>query len=105
MPCQTEAAALPPVALAAARVSLSGPFCGETARGAIYLAARYGLGVIVGVGNMLVMTWWIGPHAYGLFVTAVGMVAFSRSSPGAELTRISSAVKLPILACMALPPL
>jgi O-antigen/teichoic acid export membrane protein len=25
---------------------------------------------------MLVMTRWIGPHAYGLFVTAIGIVAF-----------------------------
>ena len=25
---------------------------------------------------MLVLTWWIGPHAYGLFVTAIGLVAF-----------------------------
>src|SRR5271154_4099878 len=57
-------------------VAVSGPFTGETARGAIYLAARYGLGVIVSVGNMLAMTWWIGPHAYGLFVTAIGIVAF-----------------------------
>lgn len=47
-----------------------------TLRGGAYLAARYGLGVGVSVGNMLVMTRWIGPHAYGLFVTAVGMVAF-----------------------------
>src|SRR5271170_6266078 len=48
----------------------------ETIRGGIYLAARYGLGVIVGLGNMLVMTWWIGPHSYGVFVTAIGIVAF-----------------------------
>ncbi len=76
MRSQAEAAALPSLTLAAADAGVPGPFCGETARGAIYLAARYGLGVIVGVGNMLVMTWWIGPHAYGLFVTAVGIVAF-----------------------------
>lgn len=25
---------------------------------------------------MLVMTWWLGPHAYGLFVTAISLVAF-----------------------------
>jgi PST family polysaccharide transporter len=25
---------------------------------------------------MLVMTWWIGPHDYGLFVAAIGLVAF-----------------------------
>jgi PST family polysaccharide transporter len=42
----------------------------------LYLAARYGLGVMVSLGNMLVMTWWIGPHAYGLFVTAIGLAAF-----------------------------
>jgi PST family polysaccharide transporter len=76
MSSQAEAAALPSMTLATADVSVPSPFCGATARGAIYLAARYGLGVIVGVGNMLVMTWWIGPHAYGLFVTAVGIVAF-----------------------------
>lgn len=74
MPSQAEAAALPSLTLAPA--DLSSPFAGETARGGIYLAARYGLGVIVGVGNMLVMTWWIGPHAYGLFVSAIGIVAF-----------------------------
>ncbi len=47
-----------------------------TLRGGAYLAARYGLGVLISVGNMLIMTRWIGPHAYGLFVTAIGMVAF-----------------------------
>jgi len=45
-------------------------------RGGLYLAGRYGLGMIVSLGNMLVMTWWIGPHAYGLFVTAIGIVTF-----------------------------
>lgn len=38
--------------------------------------ARYGLGVLVSLGNMLVLTWWIGPHAYGIFVTGIGLVAF-----------------------------
>jgi O-antigen/teichoic acid export membrane protein len=52
------------------------PFSAENMRGGLYLAGRYGLGMIVSVGNMLVMTWWIGPHAYGLFVTAIGMVTF-----------------------------
>ena len=47
-----------------------------TGSGAAYLAGRYGLGVFVSLGNMLVLTWWIGPHAYGLFVTAIGLVAF-----------------------------
>jgi PST family polysaccharide transporter len=76
MRSQAEATTPSSLALTAADVKVPGPFCGETARGAVYLAARYGLGVIVGLGNMLVMTWWIGPHAYGLFVTAVGLVAF-----------------------------
>src|SRR5438128_682810 len=65
-------------------ISLTGPprsaaanlFSAQTVRGGIYLTARYGLGVVVSLGNMLVMTWWIGPHAYGLFVTAIGLVAF-----------------------------
>jgi O-antigen/teichoic acid export membrane protein len=48
---------------------------GEVVRGGMFLAGRYGLGVLVSVANMLVMTWWIGPHAYGLFVTAIGLVA------------------------------
>ena len=52
------------------------PFSAENMRGGVYLAGRYGLGMIVSLGNMLVMTWWIGPHAYGLFVTAMGIVTF-----------------------------
>ncbi len=51
------------------------PISQETLRGSLYLAGRYGLGVVVSAGNMLVMTWWLGPHAYGLFVTAIGLVA------------------------------
>jgi O-antigen/teichoic acid export membrane protein len=51
-------------------------FSSETLRGGVYLTSRYGLGVLVGLGNMLVMTRWIGPHSYGLFVTAIGLVAF-----------------------------
>jgi O-antigen/teichoic acid export membrane protein len=51
----------------------------QALRGGAYLAARYGLGVLVSLGNMLVMTWWIGPHAYGLFVTSIGLVAFFAS--------------------------
>ena len=45
-------------------------------RGGAYFAARYGLGVVVSLGNMLVMTNWIGPRNYGVFVTAVGLAAF-----------------------------
>ncbi len=47
-----------------------------TIRGAGYLAARYGLGVCISIANMLVLTWWIGPHAYGIFITGIGIVAF-----------------------------
>lgn len=45
-------------------------------RGGAYLAIRYGLGIVVSIGNMLVLTWWIGPHAYGIFVTSVGLTVF-----------------------------
>jgi len=45
--------------------------------GGTCLAARYALGTLVSMGNMLVLTWWIGPHAYGVFVTAIGLVAFA----------------------------
>src|SRR5262245_13020212 len=27
------------------------------------------------MGNMFVLTWLIGPHSYGLFVTAIGLTA------------------------------
>jgi O-antigen/teichoic acid export membrane protein len=50
-----------------------------TLRGGAFLAARYGMGVLVSLGNMLVLTWWIGPHAYGVFVTAIGLVSFLAS--------------------------
>ncbi|MBV8050483.1 MAG: oligosaccharide flippase family protein [Acidobacteriaceae bacterium] len=52
-----------------------GALSSDAMRGGIYLAGRYALGVVVSLGNMLVMTWWIGPHAYGVFVTAITMVA------------------------------
>lgn len=45
-------------------------------QGGIFLGLRYGLGILVSFGNMLVMTRWIGPHAYGLFVTALGLTSF-----------------------------
>jgi O-antigen/teichoic acid export membrane protein len=51
-------------------------FSSQTLRGGMYLMTRYGVGVLVSLGNMLVMTRWIGPHSYGLFVTAIGLVAF-----------------------------
>jgi len=54
-------------------------FTPNAVRGGAYLALRYWLGVFVSLGNMLVMTRWIGPHAYGLFVTAIGIVVFLSS--------------------------
>jgi O-antigen/teichoic acid export membrane protein len=66
----------------------------STVRGGLYLAGRYGLGVMVSVGNMLVMTWWIGPHAYGIFVTAIGLVTFlstlARSGVDTYLVRLEA---------------
>lgn len=47
-----------------------------TTRGGAYLGLRYGLGIVVSFANMLVMTRWIGPHAYGVFVTALGLTTF-----------------------------
>jgi len=51
----------------------------QTLRNGGFLALRYGLGTCVSFGNMLVLTWWIGPHAYGTFATAVGIAAFLAS--------------------------
>jgi PST family polysaccharide transporter len=48
-------------------------------RAGAYLAARYGLSTLVNLGNMFVLTWWIGPRSYGLFVTAVGLTTFLAS--------------------------
>src|SRR6266849_8367073 len=83
----------------------------QTVRGGVYLAARYGLGVVVSLGNMLVMTWWIGPHSYGVFVTAIGLVAFlsnlaragvdtylvrRKAAPGARLYDVAATLILSV---------
>jgi PST family polysaccharide transporter len=65
--------------LSVEKLSAQESFSHLASSGAGYLAVRYGLGVLVSLGNMLVLTWWIGPHAYGLFVTAIGLVAFLAS--------------------------
>jgi len=80
MPFQTEVPVVTP-RVGAACDELSPPagdklLSSQTIRGGAYFAARYGLGVMVSLGNMLVMTRWIGPHSYGLFITAVGLAAF-----------------------------
>jgi PST family polysaccharide transporter len=66
----------------------------DTLRGGAFLAARYALGVLVSLGNMLVLTWWIGPHAYGVFVTAIGLVSFlasvSRAGVDTYLVRLDT---------------
>lgn len=73
----TSPATLPaPVSSLPGKVSAEEPLSGDTLRGGAFLAARYGVGVLVSLGNMLVMTWWLGPHIYGLFVTAISLVAF-----------------------------
>lgn len=48
-------------------------------RGVAYITARYGCSALVNAGNVLVLTWWIGPRAYGAFVTAVGITTFLAS--------------------------
>jgi O-antigen/teichoic acid export membrane protein len=58
------------------KTSSSGGFSMLTTRGGVYLGLRYGLGILVSLSNMLVLTRWIGPHAYGLFVTALGLTSF-----------------------------
>ena len=35
-------------------------------RSGIYLTARYGLSILVSIGNMFLLTRWIGPRAYGV---------------------------------------
>jgi O-antigen/teichoic acid export membrane protein len=68
----------------------------QSLRNGSFLAGRYGLGMLVSLGNMLVLTWWIGPHAYGTFATAVGIAAFL-----ASLARLG--IDTYLLRC-ALPP-
>jgi len=46
-----------------------------TGRPALYLGARYALGVLISLGNMFVLTWLIGPHTYGVFITAITLTS------------------------------
>src|SRR5258706_1886112 len=48
-------------------------------RGVAYIAARYGCSALVNAGNVFVLTWWIGPRAYGAFISAVGITTFLSS--------------------------
>jgi PST family polysaccharide transporter len=50
-----------------------------TVRSGLYLGLRYGFGILISLGNMLILTWWIGPRAYGLFVTVIGLTGFLAS--------------------------
>lgn len=54
-------------------------------RGVGFIAARYGASSLIQAGNVLVLTWWIGPRAYGAFVTAVGITTFLSSITRAGL--------------------
>lgn len=54
-------------------------------RGVLYIAARYGSGALVNAANVFVLTWWIGPRAYGAFITAVGITTFLSSVARAGL--------------------
>ena len=54
-------------------------------RGVAFIAARYGASSLIQAGNVLVLTWWIGPRAYGAFVTAVGITTFLSSITRAGL--------------------
>jgi O-antigen/teichoic acid export membrane protein len=54
-------------------------------RGVAYIAARYGCSALVNAANVLVLTWWIGPRAYGAFVTGVGVTTFLASITRAGL--------------------
>lgn len=89
----------------------------EILRGGGYLALRYGMGVLISIGNMLVLTWWIGPHAYGVFVTAIGIVAFlaniaragidtylvrQAETPSANLYNAASALIFLISTCLTI---
>ena len=47
-----------------------------TARDGVYVGLRYGFGILIGLANMFALTWWIGPHDYGVFVAAIGLSAF-----------------------------
>ena len=46
-----------------------------TGRPALYLGARYALGVLISLSNMFVLTWLIGPHTYGVFITAITLTS------------------------------
>ena len=65
--------------------------------GIVYLSLRYGLALLISVANMLVLTWWLGPHVYGVFVTAVTITTFlsslSRFGIDTYLVRCESAPK------------
>lgn len=45
-------------------------------RGSAYLVFREGLGMVISIGNVLLVTRTIGPTQYGLFATAFGLSQF-----------------------------
>lgn len=51
-------------------------------KGGAYLAARQGLGLIIGLGGTLLLTRAMGPGNYGLFSSAFGIVGYIGSLAG-----------------------
>lgn len=45
-------------------------------QGGSYLAAREGLGILIGSGSMIVLMRLLGPYEYGLYAAAVGIVGY-----------------------------
>jgi PST family polysaccharide transporter len=45
-------------------------------QGGAYLAIRQGLGTIIGLGGILILTRVIGPKNYGLYATSVGLLTY-----------------------------
>ncbi|WP_188816813.1 oligosaccharide flippase family protein [Calditerricola satsumensis] len=48
-------------------------------QGGFYLALRQGLGMLIGVGGVLVLTRTIGPQAYGIYAGVLGVYAYLHS--------------------------
>jgi PST family polysaccharide transporter len=45
-------------------------------KGGVYLVIRQSLGVLIGFGNVLLLTYLIGPKNYGLYAAALGIIGF-----------------------------
>jgi len=45
-------------------------------KGGVYLVIRQTLGILIGFGNVLLLTYLIGPRNYGLYAAALGMILY-----------------------------